>query len=173
MDFLDFRAILRVAIKNKAYGWVESFIRKYLNYVTGDLKENLFNYANSLLSFYRNEPADSLGYISKIVSAPQPFQIDIYILKAKIFYVLGHYDSALSVTDSFRHFITSNSDFSDYHKQTIMNFLKHFNSMVRISRNKNVNKAQRLLEELELSTNTRERKWMIEMTNAMIANESA
>ncbi len=173
IDLPDFRAILRTAIKNKAYEWIEGFIKKYLDHVTGDTKENLFYYAKAMLSFYKNEHSDSLEYISKIVSAPQPFQIDIYILKAKIFYVLGHYDSALSVTDSFRHFITANSDFSDYHKQTIMNFLKHFNSMVRISRNKNVNKAQRLLEELELSTNTRERKWMIEMTNAMIANESA
>ncbi|MBK6505980.1 MAG: hypothetical protein IPG02_09985 [Ignavibacteria bacterium] len=61
-----------------------------------------------------------------------PITIDSYILKAKNFYMLEHFDSALSLADSFRHYVNLNKLISDFHKQNLFNFLKYFRAIIRL-----------------------------------------
>lgn len=168
LKLFDFRAILFSALKNKEYEWAEKFIYDNFNLVKGDSRKNIFHYSNSYISFYKKNYADSLEHISKLKNEFHPITVDIYILKAKIFFLLGHFDSALSLADSFRHFINGNKILADYHKETLMNFLKYFKAVVKLSLGSNKGKIKNFLSELESALHTRERKWMLEIAHELL-----
>jgi hypothetical protein len=168
LRFLEFRAILISALKVKEFEWAEKFINENVKYVDEDLRTNVFHYGFSLLRFYTQDYSESLSHNSKIQSGLLPITIDSYVLKAKIFCVLGHFDSALSLADSFRHFINLNKLMSEFHKQNLHNFLKYFRAIVRLKAKNNSVKAKKLFAELQSSKNTREKLWLIEMTKDLL-----
>lgn len=168
LRLVDFRAILISALRTKEFEWAEKFINENVKYVDEDLRTNVLHYGFSLLRFYTGDYSESLSHNSKIQSGLLPITIDSYVLKAKIFYVLGHSDSALSLADSFRHFINLNKLMSEFHKQNLQNFLKYFRAIVRLKAKKNIAKAGKMLAELQTSSNTREKKWLIEMTEDLL-----
>lgn len=168
LKLLEFRAILMSALKTKEFEWAEKFINENVKYVDEDLRTNVLHYGFSLLRFYTQDYSESLSHNSKIKSGLLPMTIDSYILRAKIFYVLGHFDSAQSLADSFRHFVNLNKLISDFHKQNLLNFLKYFRAIVRLKTKNNSAKAGRLLAELQSSKNTREKLWLIEMTEDLL-----
>lgn len=168
IKFFDFRAILFSALKNKEYEWTECFINEKMNLVKDEKRVNVFHFGFSFLSFYKKNYSEALNHISKIKNESNPLAIDIYILKAKIFYMLGHFDSALSVADSFRHYIKDNNLLAEFHKEILLNFLKHFKSVIKLTLSKNKIKLKKLITELEKAVHTRERKWMLGITNDLL-----
>lgn len=167
LTLLDFRQILSSALKNNAFEWAEKFIKDKLHLVKEDLRINTFNYGSAVLSFNKKKYTDALAHISKIKSESLPITTDIYVLKAKIFYLLGHFDSALDVANSFRHYVTGNKLISDFHKETFLNFLKYYKVILRLTVKKDKIKLNMLLDEIKNSYYTKEKKWMIETINAL------
>lgn len=168
LTLLDFRLILSSALKNNEFNWSERFINDNLNLIKEEFRNNIFHFGNALLSFYKNKYSDSLDHISKINHESIPITTDIYILKAKIFYMLGHFDSALAVANSFRHFITGNKLIADFHKDTLLNFLKYFKIILRLTVKSDKSKLKNLLTELQNVRDTKEKKWMIEITSGLM-----
>jgi hypothetical protein len=168
LRFLEFRGILISALKIKEFEWAEKFIKENVKHVDEDLQANVFHYGYSILRFYTQDYSESLSHNSKIQSTLLPITIDSYILKAKNFYMLEHFDSGLSLADSFRHYVNLNKLISDFHKQNLFNFLKYFRAVIRLKAKINKQKAQKLLAELETSSNVREKKWLVEMAKDLL-----
>ena len=118
--------------------------------------------------FYKNNYSEALEHISRIKSEAHPITLDIYILKLKIFYKLGHYDSAVSVGDSFRHYISGNKLLSDFHKITLINFLKYFKLIIRLTLKPGKAKLVKLLSEIDSSNYTKEKKWLTGITRDLV-----
>lgn len=169
MTLLDFRLILSSALKNNEFVWVENFLNEKVNLIKEEFRINVRHHGNAMLSFYKKNYPDALAHISKIKSESSPITVDIYILKTKIFYALGHFDSAIAVADSFRHYITGDKFISDFHKNTLLNFLKYFKLILRLTVKPDKFKLKNLLEELQNLKNTKERKWMIEKTEELLS----
>ncbi len=169
LTLLDFRIILTSALKNNEYEWAERFIESNIKLIKEDSRSNIYNYGYARLQFHKKNYPESLNQISKIKSESHPIKIDIYILKAKIFYMLGHFDSALSIADSFRHFISGNKLMSDFHKNYLMNFLKYYKSIIRLKESKDKAKTKKLLTELQKAANTRDKNWIIEKTEELLS----
>jgi len=171
LSLLDFRIILSSALKNNEYDWAEKFINEKVNLLKEELRINVRYFGNAVLLFYKKNYPGALEQISRIKSESHPVTVDIYILKLKIFYMLGHYDSAVSVEDSFRHFVSGNKLLSDFHKVTLLNFLKYYKSIIRLTLKPDVSKLKKLLSEIDSSTNTKEKKWMTEITGDLLKSE--
>lgn len=169
LSLLDLRMILSSALKNNEFDWTEKFIDEKLDLLKEELRLNVRHYSYAVLAFYRKKFPDALIHISKIKSESHPISIDIYILKLKIFYMLGHYDSAVSVADSFRHYIKSKNHMSEFHKMTHLNFVKYYKTILRLTLNPDFKKIKELLTEIEMSINTKEKKWMKEITAGMLS----
>ncbi len=167
--FLDFRQIVFSALKTGRFDWTRNFISKNLGIVRDEARKNIHNYAHAFLAFYEGRYPESLEYMSKIEFETRPLTIDIYVLKAKIFYLLGHNDSVLSLLDSFRHYIKSNKMISEYHKETLTNFLRYFRKILRYSVSLDKEPLKKLLSELQSASNTREKKWMIDIISGLLA----
>lgn len=162
LTLLNFRLILLTALKCNEFLWAEKFVNDNIINVKEEIRTNVRHYSDALLMFYKKNYQESLSHISKIKSESLPITIDIYILKSKIFYMMGYDDSAIDVADSFRHFITGHKHISDFHKENLMNFLKYFKKILKLKSNKDRLKLKALLDELRTSVNTKDKKWMIE-----------
>jgi len=170
LTLIDFRLILFSALKSGELDWTRQFIIKKLGMVKDEIKKNTHNFAHAFLSFYEGRFTDALEYISKIELESMPLTIDNYVMKAKIFYLLGHNDSALSIIDSFRHYVKSNQKISEFHKETLSNFMRFFRKIIRFSVTHDKLQLKKLLMELQSASNTREKKWMIEITSGLLSN---
>ena len=168
LSLLDFRIILSSALKNNEFEWTEKFLTDKIILLKEELRTNAGHYGNAVLSLYKKRYTDALAHISKIKNESSPITSDIYILKAKIFYLLGHFDSAITLVDSFRHYIKGNKLISDFHKVTLLNFLKYYKIILRLTGRRDKLKLRKLLTELENSNNTKEKKWMKEITGDLI-----
>lgn len=168
LTLLNFRQILLSSLKCNEYEWAEKFINDNLNNVKVDVRKIIYNYGYANLMFYKNNFGEALTHISKIQSETFPITIDLYILRAKIFFMQGYYDSAFTLSDSFRHFIHNNRMISNYHKDFLLNFIKFYNKIVRLKIKNNKSKLIVLLDELKNSLNTKEKKWMIKTIEGML-----
>jgi len=84
---------------------------------------------------------------------------------------LPQFDSAITLVDSFRHYIKGNKLISDFHKVTLLNFLKYYKIILRLTGRRDKLKLRKLLTELENSNNTKEKKWMKEITKDLLMSE--
>lgn len=171
LSLLDFRVILSSALKNNEYDWAEKFINEKVHLLKEELRINVRYYGNAVLLFYNKNYTGALEQISRIKYESHPITVDIYILKLKIFYMLGHYDSAVSVEDSFRHFISGNKLISDFHKVTLRNFLKYFKSIIRLTLKPEKARLIKLLTEIDNSIKTKEKKWMTEIVRDLLKSD--
>lgn len=169
LNFLNFRLIISFAMKNNEFKWTEEFIRDNIHKVKEDSRINILNYAKAVICFHRNEFTESLNFISNIKHELLPISMDVYILKIKIFYNLGYKESVLSIANNFRHFIRNNKMISDYHKITLLNFLKFFKKILRLSSKADKFRLNEVIEQIRTSSDTKERKWMIEIANDLLA----
>lgn len=120
------------------------------------------------LKIYNENYSAALDHISMIKNEPFPVNADIYILKIKIFYELGFTDSALSVADSFRHFLSGSKLISDNFGQLHYNFLKYFNIIAKLKSNKNVKKMNKLHHDIKECRNIRDKNWLLSKTVEII-----
>ena len=171
LSLLNFRLILKYALRCNETDWSEKFINENIHLIKEDLRGNIYNYGYAKLLFHKKNYSGSLNHILKIKNASLPITIDINIFKIKIFYMLGHYDSALCVANSFRHFINANKLMADYHKKTLLNFLKYFKAILRLGSRRDKSKLKDLLTELQDIQHIKERRWMNEIITERISDQ--
>ena len=169
LTLLDFRLILSSSLKAGEFDWAKKFISKNLGMVKDEVRNNIFNYAHACLSFHEERYTEALDYVSMIEFESMPLTIDIYVIKSKIFYLLGHTDSAFSVVDSFRHYIKSNKMMSDIQKEALLNFLRYFRKILRYSKSHDKLRLKKLLLDLGSASITTERKWMISIVSGLLS----
>lgn len=164
LRLVDYRIILFTALKENEIVWAEKFINESVTLIKEESRENIINFGYAVLLFSKNNYSGSLDYISMIKYEMLPITIDIYVLRAKIFYELGFYDTAQSIADSLRHFISNNKVISDILKNSLKNFFRFFTTLLRLKKNYSKAKNERLLFELQNSTGTWNKIWLTEKT---------
>lgn len=165
LRLVDYRIILFTALKNNEIEWTEKFIKESVSLIKEESRDNIINFGYALLMFHKKNYSGSLDHISMIKYEMLPITIDIYVLRAKIFYELGFFDTAQSVADSLRHYIRNNKVMSDILKNSLKNFYVLFTSLLRIKKNYSKVKHGKLLTEIEYSTGTWNKIWLLEKTN--------
>lgn len=168
LRILDFRAILNNAIRIGEIEWIEKFLIDSKSMIRKESRNNFFSYGYSVLLFYKKNYSEALDHISMIKNEPLPVTIDIYILKIKIFYELGFYDSALSYAESFRHYILGNKIISEYVENLLSNFIRYFKNILTLKKKPSDRIKNKLLFELNESNKLREKRWLLEKLGELI-----
>ncbi|MBK8550480.1 MAG: hypothetical protein IPL53_05215 [Ignavibacteria bacterium] len=161
LGILDYRAILFNALKINEIEWAEKFIDESRDQIMVDSRDNFFNFGYSVLLFNKKNYSGALDHISMIKNESLPVTVDIYVLKIKLFYELGFFDSALSVADSFRHFLKGNNLISDYLASHHNIFLNFFRSVSKLRKDTSKIKANKLQDEIQNTAHVRDKDWLI------------
>lgn len=130
-----FRNIFYTSVVLKKYEWAEKFVNDYYGCLLPRQRADMFNYTKAVLNFERKQFAAALEQISKVNYNFFVFKYEAKTLMLKLFYELKSFEQALSLIDSFSHFLSNNKIVSEIYKRQFMNFLKHCRTLIKKSQN--------------------------------------
>jgi hypothetical protein len=128
-----FRNIFYTAVVLKKYEWAESFVNDYYDLLLPEQKNDMYNYTKALLNFEKKNFETALEFIGKVNHGFFVFKFEARILTMKLYYELRSFEPALSLIDSFSHFLSKNKIVSDSFKEPCMNFNKYLKLLIKIS----------------------------------------
>ena len=156
-----FRNIVINALRLKQFSWIESFINEYIDMLPSGHRENMYNFSFSLLNFEKKNFEESLNYITRLKYDTFVFKFDVKVLSLMVYCELGYIEEAISMIDSFRHFINETPSISDYIREIHINFIRFLHEIIRLSDNPKTGEILRLEREIE-NSRVRNREWLLE-----------
>lgn len=163
INFSEYRTILLYSLRLKEFDWAEKFINKYKNYHDPLKKENIFIYSLALLNFENEDFESSLKMISELKINDMIMKMDADILLLLIFYEMGYTDNALSLIDSFRHYMLENKILSKDVIKNHIDFLKYYRFLLMIKDNGTSNSDfEKIRYEIVNHNNLRRKSWLLE-----------
>jgi hypothetical protein len=153
--------ILRLAVQFKEFEWTEIYIKEYSSKLKPKHRENMFNYSNAYLSFARGEFERSLGYASRINF--DTFQMKYYLrdLQLSTLYELSQFEPALSLIDSYKHFIKKEKNYSPELKQGYLSFIACVQELIKIRLDDKKENIESLKKRIS-DSNPMRKQWLLE-----------
>ncbi|HAY32874.1 MAG TPA: hypothetical protein DCY06_01960 [Bacteroidetes bacterium] len=123
------------------FEWLEKFIFKYSPELPLEHRENMINFSNAILHFYRNEFEKSLVFFSEIKLNLFIFKLDVRQFQLKIYYELNYIEQAYSLIDSTNHFLNDTKEASEILYIGVKNLLKFYRQIFKIKQSAKTDKA--------------------------------
>jgi len=166
-----FRNIFYTAVVLGKFEWAEKFTSDYSAYLLPGQKEDMIHYTSSILKFERKEFEDALGEIIKVNYGFFVFKFDARLLMMKIYYEMKAFDSAMSLVDTFTHFLAKNKKVSEIYKEQFMNFLKFLKILIKLSQSYHTAGKTDIHELTAKIKNTQiliNKRWLLEKASEML-----
>ncbi len=157
-----FRNIFYTAIVLKEFEWAESFTKEYLNKVMPLHREDISHLANAYIYFEKKEFEKALGEISSVNYKFFVFKYDVRILTLKIYYELDSFEPALSLIDTFTHFLSNNKTLSGTNKDGFLNFLKFLKHLIKMKSGDMKNDSFNFKREIGNTERLMNKNWLLE-----------
>ncbi len=157
-----FRNIFYIAVILKKYDWAEKFIEHYSARINPEQKENMFYFSRAFLGFEKKQFENALENISKVTHKFFVFKFDAKVLMLKIYYELEEYEPALSLIDSFFHFLSNNKSIHSHDRERFGNFLKYLKLFIKLKDDPQKKEAGLLKKEISSAGNIINQKWLLE-----------
>lgn len=160
-DSNRFYNIFSSALELDKIQWAENFIEKYSGQVEPEKESYLVNMSHAMLNCAKGSYDEALGYLSKIKklnTATDKFNVKT--LQLRIFYDMGHLDSAESAADSFRHLIQNDKLLSGFNRELHRNFYTFYNKLIQAKIKNDSSYANGLAEQIKSTNNVIYWKWL-------------
>jgi hypothetical protein len=155
-----FRNIIINALRLRDFEWVEFFINNYINTLQPDYRENMYNFSFSLLYFEKGSFEESLRFITQLKYDTFVFKFDVRVLTLMIYYELNYIEEAISLLDSFRHFVSETKMISNYVREIHINFIRYYNELIKLSSDVKTGAKEYLTEEIN-NSKVRNKEWLL------------
>lgn len=130
-----FSEIIMLSLHKKDNKYAERFIIKFRDQLNDDVREYEIGWANALICLESGNIEKSIELLSKIKPSNTVAKISIKNLYLRAYYDLGYDEEALSIIDSYRHFINNDKNFSEIKKKNLNAHLSIFVRLYRIKQN--------------------------------------
>ena len=157
-----YRNYLFNCISLKKLNQMEDFISKFTSKLNPNQIKNVENYSYALLNFERGNFIKALELLNQIKFDQFIYKLDMKNLSLKIHYELGQYDSALSVIDTYKHFIKNNVLVSDSKRVLHHNFISFVNKLIHHKLSSRSVSLMFIEDKLVKSKNTFNKEWIME-----------
>jgi hypothetical protein len=125
-----FRNIFTTAVITKRFEWAEKFIDEYSGKLSPEHSADMYHFSRAVICFEKSQYEKALNQITKVNQDFFVFKLDVKIQMLKIYYELNLFEQALSLTDTFSHYVSKNLTGSD--KERFINFIKQVKNMIKI-----------------------------------------
>jgi len=162
-----FRNMALTSAVTGEFDWLEKFIVKYSPELPAEHRENMINFSNAMLFYFKNEFEKSLEYFSKIKLNLFFFKIDVRIFQLRIYYELNYFEQAYSLIDSTAHFLTDTQEASELMSVSTKNFLKYYRQIFKLKQTKKTDKAELnlILKNISEEKILASRDWLVSKIN--------
>ncbi len=155
VDLQRFRNIFNTALDISETEWAEQFLKKYLHTLQKEHISNMEHFFYGKIECIKGNFEKTLEYFSKLDQAQFIFMKDLKYEYLKCYYALGHTESAISLVDSFRHFVSNNDTVPEFQRKEVLDFLKKYMLLVNLKIKYSKNKY----DELELLLKDSKDSW--------------
>ena len=165
-----FTSIVVQAVAAGDHNWTNNFIKEYKNKILPEFRESRHKHALALLEFEQGNFEKALKLISRIKYEAFAFRYYLKTLQLKIYYELNMYDEAISLIDTFRHFLRTTKSLPQFRKDRYAAFIKFTNSLLRAKDKKQNYSMVNLKSEIENDQMLVEKKWLLEKAGELVIN---
>jgi hypothetical protein len=164
---LKFRNICLTAIRVGKYNWAEKFINDFKNRLQKPDRKNTVELAQAQLNFARGNFSESLEHLNRIKTTQMYFKVDVKNLNLMALYELEHYESAISLIESFKKMLTTNPALTKQYSQKNVNFINSVNTLIRLKTENKPGEAAVLQEKIESYDILSNKKWLNEKVSEL------
>lgn len=118
------------------FDWLESFISEYSKELKPEHHEEMVTLAKAHLFFGKKDFEKSLFLISQVRNDFLLYKIQVRNLKFKIYYELNLIEQAYSLVDSFKHFLTDNTEIHGLFKERALDFINIYIKLLKAKTDK-------------------------------------
>jgi flagellar biosynthesis regulator FlbT len=142
--------------------WVESFIRDFQNKLQPEYRDETVGLTTAMLLFANNNYEKALAELTKINFDDCHHKMHLRNLTLQIYFELNHFEPALSIIDSYRHFLTREKSISELYRNYNVNFIKYFNELLKLKIGIKEMSADDLLYDVNKSPEFANKDWILE-----------
>ncbi|HMQ67987.1 MAG TPA: hypothetical protein PKA90_03325 [Ignavibacteria bacterium] len=127
-----FTEIVFLSIHMKNYKFAESFIRKYGEYLSDEIREFETGFTKAFLELEYGNAGRAMELLSKIKPVNTSMKILIKNLSLMIYFEKGYYEEAFSLLDAYRHFVKRDEKLTPERKKNYYLLQSIYNRFFRI-----------------------------------------
>ena len=156
-----FRNMFYTSVILKEYEWATEFLKKYISKLSHEQREDMIHYSQAILNFERKNFDKALEEIIKVNLKFFVYKFDVKLLMLKIYYEQRSYESAISLIDSFSHFLSKNKSVSAIDKERFGKFLKFLNLLIKVQTGSVSIKDNNLKKEILNTLGLSSKRWLL------------
>lgn len=172
MSVLLYRNIMNMTISLEEYKWFEKFIIEFTSKLKPEFRDNMENLAKANLYFAKEKFEDALGFLSKIPYDIFIYKIDIKNLMLRIYYELELYETAFSMINAFRNFLSTTDEISEIFKTQQLSFVNFYNKLLKMKVDNKFDDAGFIAKEIEKKDSVASKAWLINKASDLTKKQS-
>lgn len=157
-----FRNIVFTGMTLNKYKWTENFINDFIQFISPDMRDNVYNHSLAHLYFASKEYDRSMEFLNKVRYTLFAYKADVKILMLQLFFETNAVNPAYSALDSFKKFVNNNKNVSGLFKSRFSSFIKYYGKLLKAYENTGGKLVDELDFELRKDENVFKKNWFIE-----------
>lgn len=158
----NFMTFFNVALHLKEYDWAEEFVQIYTGRFDNKTQEDIRNYCLGSLSVGSKDFLKANEYFSRIRKLHEPnMKAGLKLSMLIVYYELGWHESALNMSDSFKHLLDNEKNLQEVIREKFRKFIKGYLMLTEIKFGKDENAKLKLKIYLQQNTGIGSVKWLI------------
>lgn len=163
-----FRNMFFTAVVLKEFVWAENFLKDYIGKLSAEQREDMSHYSKAVLNFEKGEYEKALEELSKVRFKFFVYKYEIRMLTLKIYYEQHSYEAAISLIDTFQHFLSNNKSVPESEKERFGKFLKCLNNLIKIKTGFTSAADFDIKNEIKNSKSIISKRWLLEKVEELI-----
>jgi hypothetical protein len=161
LPLMQFRNISQVSFRAASAKEYEKTMNICLSKIDKAEIENYSRYAGAMIAFRKNDFNETLMNLRELDLNYFGFKTDCRNLQIMAYYELGHFESAISMIDSYKHFLAQSKDVNNILKTGCVNFLQYFSKLMKLKLKPDEHSILNLQKQLKASQGVFNKWWLL------------
>ena len=171
MQVMIYRNIVLSSITLRELKWLEHFIKSYTDCLQPEYREDLRNISYANLYYIQKEYEKALSWASKINNEFFLFKFDLKNMLLIIYYELDYFESAFSMVDSYKHYLSNSKEITPFYKVPLNNFLKLYFDLLKIKSRQGKETASFVKNKIKKESQLISKNWLLEKADQLISSK--
>lgn len=167
MNPIRYHNFLAAGVAAGDHKWVEEMVKKHESDLAPEHRVIMSHYFLAEVCCLKNDFNGALKEISKIDSSIFILKPLLYALQLKVYYELNYVDEALSIIDTYRHYISNNKQATTIVRKARTDYLAIYKKLLMYKNGKRLYTPEQLKLEIQQS-NALHKKWMLQKATELI-----
>ncbi len=165
---MKFRNIYLSAVRAEKFQWAENFINNYRNKLQKEDRQSVTELALAHINFEKGDFDKTLLHLHKVKTGQIFYKVDVKILNLMAYYELSHFESAVSLIESFRRLLNSNPSLTEQYREKNINFINSLNALIKIKLDNDKVGAEKLSGKITSTETIAHKKWLLKKISEVL-----